>query len=239
MKYPVVILHGWALSAKTFAPLVSELKKHDIHAMAPDFPGFDSLHIPPKPLSLGDYAEFLDTYFRKRQIEKPILIGHSFGGRVALKYQSEHPKNVTALILTGAPGFTPVSRKKLALFITIAKIGGTILSLPVLYRLKDRVRLWYYYVIGARDFYRAEGVMRETFKNIVKESLVSCMENVRVPTLLVWGANDIIVPEQIARRMEKVIRGSKLAVLPREGHNVPFTNPALFAQTVVPWIQSL
>ncbi len=239
MKYPVVILHGWALSARIFAPLISELKKHNLDVIAPDFPGFDALHIPPRPLTLTDYADFVDSYFQKHHIEKPILVGHSFGGRVALKYQLEHPKNVTALILTGAPGFTPVSRKKLALFITVAKIGGTLFSLPILYRLKDRVRLWYYYIIGARDFYRAEGVMRETFKNIVKEPLVTCMEHVRVPTLLVWGANDIIVPEPIARRMEKVIRGSKLAVLPHEGHNVPFTNPALFAKTVVPWIQSL
>jgi pimeloyl-ACP methyl ester carboxylesterase len=239
MKHPIVILHGWALSAKTFAPLVSELKKYNLEVIAPDFPGFDSLHIPAQPLTLTDYADFLDSYFRQRHIEKPILIGHSFGGRVALKYQLQYPKNVTALILTGAPGFTPVSRSKLALFITIAKIGGTLFSLPILYRLKDRVRLWYYYIVGARDFYRAEGVMRETFKNVVKESLVSCMENVRVPTLLVWGGNDIIVPAPIAQRMEKVIRGSTLVVLPREGHNVPFTNPVLFAQTVAPWIQSV
>ena len=131
MKYPIVILHGWALSAKTFAPLVVELKKHDLQVIAPDFPGFDSLHIPPRPLTLTDYVDFLDSYFRRRHIDTPLLIGHSFGGRVALKYQLLYPRNVRALILTGAPGFTPVTRSKLALFITIAKIGGTVLSLPI------------------------------------------------------------------------------------------------------------
>src|SRR3990172_958643 len=135
MKYPIVILHGWGLSAKTFAPLVAEFKKQHFQMYAPDFPGFDSLHIPTKPLTLANYADFLDRYFRKHHIEKPILIGHSFGGRVALKYQREYPKNVTALILTGTPGFTPISRKKLAIFITIAKVGGTLFSLPILYRL--------------------------------------------------------------------------------------------------------
>lgn len=233
------MLHGWGLSAKTFEPLVIELKKQHFHVFAPDFPGFDSLHIPKKPLTLSDYVEFLHTYLQNHHITNPVLIGHSFGGRVALKYQLQYPKNVAALVLTGAPGFTPVSRKKLTVFIAIAKIGGTLLSLPILYRLKDRVRLWYYYVVGARDFYRAEGVMRETFKNIVKEPLLVCMESVNVPTLLVWGESDIIVPIAIAYRMERVIRGAKLLVLPQEGHSVPYKNSGLFVKTVAPWLQSL
>jgi pimeloyl-ACP methyl ester carboxylesterase len=239
MNHPIVVLHGWGLSAKTFEPLVAELKKQHFQVMVPDFPGFDSLHIPAKPLTLADYADFLDSYLRKHHIEKPILIGHSFGGRVALKYQYDYPGNIAALILTGAPGFTPVSRKKLALFISIAKIGGTLFSLPLLYRLKDRVRLWYYYVVGARDFYRAEGVMRETFKNIVKEPLVSCMENVRVPTLLVWGESDVIVPVSVAARMEKVIRGAKLLVLPHEGHNVPYKKPKEFTAAIYDFLLSI
>jgi len=239
MKHPIVVLHGWGLSAKIFAPLVAELKKRKFPVFAPDFPGFDSLHIPQAPLTLSDYAEFLDGYFKKHSIEKPVLIGHSFGGRVALKYQLVYPANVSALVLTGTPGFTPVSRKKLTVAIAIAKIGGTLFSLPFLYRLKDRVRVWYYYMIGARDFYRAEGVMRETFKNVVKESLVACMENIRVPTLLVWGEDDIIVPVAVAYKMEKVIHGAKLVVLPREGHNVPFKNSKEFVKTIYDFLCSL
>lgn len=239
MKHPIVILHGWGLSAKTFELLISELRSHGFPVWAPDFPGFDSLHIPTKPLTLANYADFLDSYLRKHHIEKPILIGHSFGGRVALKYQLKYPKNVGALVLTGTPGFTPVSRKKLALFITIAKIGGTLFSLPLLYRLKDRVRLWYYYIVGARDFYRAEGVMRETFKNIVKEPLVSCMENVRIPTLLVWGADDIIVPVSIAKRMKEVIANAQLIILPNSGHGVSYKNPKQFCDAIASWLESL
>jgi len=237
MSRPIVILHGWGLSAKTFASLVTELRKQQFRVYAPDFPGFDSLHIPKEPLSLTDYVIFLHEYFQKHSITTPILIGHSFGGRVALKYQEKYPAH--ALILTGTPGFTPISKKKLAIFITIAKVGGTLMSLPVLYRLKDRVRLWYYYVVGARDFYRAEGVMRETFKNIVKEPLVKCMEAIRVPTILVWGEDDIIVPVRVAHMMMKVIRSAKLIVIPGEGHNVPFKNPKKFVDSIYDFLFSL
>jgi pimeloyl-ACP methyl ester carboxylesterase len=239
MKYPIVILHGWGLSAKTFEPLVSELKKQHVQVFAPDFPGFDSLHIPTRPLTLADYADFLDAYLRKHHIEKPIFIGHSFGGRVALKYQYAYPANITALILTGAPGFTPVSRKKLALLISIAKIGGTLFSLPLLYRLKDRVRLWYYYVVGARDFYRAQGVMRETFKRIVREELVTSMKHVCVPTLLVWGDKDIIVPVSIAKKMNETIADSRLIILPGCGHNVSYKSPKEFVRSIYDFLLSL
>ena len=239
MKHPVVILHGWGLSAKIFAPLVAELRGQHVQVFAPDFPGFDSLHIPTKPFTLTDYADFLDLYLAKHNIKKAIFIGHSFGGRVALKYQHTYPQKVAALVLTGTPGFTSVSRKKLAIFISIAKIGGTLMSLPVLYRFKDRVRLWAYYIAGARDFYRAEGVMRETFKNIVKEPLLTYMESIRVPTLLVWGQRDIIVPVAVAYKMEKVIHGVRLTVIPNAGHDVSYKSPKMFTAAVLPWLESI
>lgn len=239
MSQSILILHGWGLSAATYLSLSQVFRKKRFKVFVPDFPGFDSVHIPKKPYELTDYARFLHTYATEHKIFQPIIIGHSFGGRVALRYQELYPERVRALILTGAPGYTPVPRRKLMLFITLAKIGGIFFSYPLLNRVKNRVRLWYYYLVGARDYYRAEGVMRDTFKNIVSESLVACMEAVRVPTLLVWGAKDIIVPVGIAHRMKQVIRGSELLVLPNTGHSVPFANPKEFASVILPWIEKL
>jgi pimeloyl-ACP methyl ester carboxylesterase len=239
MTAPIVILHGWGLSANTFAPLAAELRKNHMIVFVPDFPGFDSRHIPTNPMTLSDYVDFLDEYMHKHNIKKPILIGHSFGGRVALKYQNNFPKKVAALVLTGTPGFTPISKNKLTVFIMIAKVGGALMSLPVLNMIKDRVRLWYYYAVGARDFYRAEGVMRETFKNIVKEPLVECMENIRVATLLVWGEHDVIVPPAVAYQMEKVIPRARLILIAKIGHDVPFKSPKIFVASVLPWLESL
>lgn len=239
MKYPIVILHGWGLSAKTFAPLSAELRKNHFTVFAPDFPGFDADHIPDRPLTLTDYAGFLHEYLEKRNIVHPIVIAHSFGGRVALKYQELYPGRVSKLIFTGTPGFTPISRKRLLLFIAIAKAGGFFMSIPILRSAKDKVRVWYYYVVGARDFYRAEGVMRETFKNVVKEPLKASMEKIHVPTMLVWGENDVIVPLHVARQMQAVIRNSKLTIIPHSGHDVPFTNPKAFTTTILPWLETV
>lgn len=236
MKYPIVILHGWGLSAKLFEPLARLLRRRGYAVYVPDFPGFGNAAIPDRPLFLKDYVEFLSDYVAKYKVSEPILIGHSFGGRVALKFQQTYPDRVHALILTGTPGFTPVPKRKLMLFIAIAKIGKLFFLIPVLNYFYDHVRRWYYYVVGARDYFRAEGVMRDTFKNIVREELVTSMRDDHAPTLLVWGQTDLIVPVTIAQKMSKAIQKSKLILIPNVGHAVVYRYPELFVSTILPWI---
>ncbi|MDP1722625.1 MAG: alpha/beta hydrolase [Candidatus Gottesmanbacteria bacterium] len=239
MKSSIVILHGWGLSGKTFLPLEQCLKKQGYRVFAPDLPGFGATKIPEHPLALVDYAQFLDGYLKKNHIVQPILIGHSFGGRVSLKYNELYPNRVRALILSGTPGFTPIPKKKLLFFIALAKIGGFLFSIPPLSLAQDSVRRWYYYVVGAKEFFRAEGAMRETFKRIVREDLVSSMEAIKIPTLLLWGEYDIIVPLSIAERMHRVIVDSELLVIPEANHGVPYKQSEEFASYVTRFLGKL
>jgi pimeloyl-ACP methyl ester carboxylesterase len=75
--------------------------------------------------------------------------------------------------------------------------------------------------------------MRETFKYIVQDNLVGAMESVRIPCLLLWGEFDIIVPVVIARRMQEVIAGAILNIIPEVDHGVPFKEPEVFAGYVL------
>ncbi len=239
MKYPIVILHGWGLSAKLFEPLARELRSLGYRVYVPDFPGFGTAAIPDKPLFLKDYVEFLAGYLKKRKLARAILIGHSFGGRVALKFTQSFPGEVGALILTGTPGYTPVSKKRLMLFIAIAKVGKIFFLIPFLNFFQEKVRRWYYFTVGARDYSRAEGFMRDTFKNVVREELVASMRDIHLPTLLVWGQEDIITPVPIAEKMKKTIQGSELYLIPKVGHNVVFKFPELFVSTITQWLKNV
>lgn len=236
---PLVILHGWGLSGSHFVPLVRQLKRFGYEVYAPDLPGFGKSKIPDHSLNLSDYADYLDTYLKKNHLEHPILIGHSFGGRVSLKFNQLYPKVVRALILSGTPGFTPIPKKKLLLFIALAKIGRFLFGLPPLNLFQDSVRKWYYYVVGAREFFRAQGPMRGTFKHIVQEDLVSAMEAVSIPCLLLWGELDFIVPASIAHRMEHVISESELIIIPEKDHGVAYKNPVEFATYIDRFLHSL
>ncbi len=222
MIRPVVILHGWGLSGGTYRALIGALEKKRITAFAVDFPKDET-----KPYVLSDYVDFLRRYVQKHSIRNPVLLGHSFGGRVALQYQSRHP--VRALILTGTPGFTPFVKK---IFILFAKAGKLFFNFA-------GIRNSYYWLSGARDYLRAQGAMKQTFKNVVGEDLAGYMKAVRVPTLLVWGANDRITPVWIAEKMRKTIANAKLIVIAGADHGVSYKKPKEFVGAIYDFLQSL
>jgi len=235
----VVILHGWGLSAERFTPLASALRKIGYRVFVPDFPGFGRSSTPNRPLHLSDYADFLDTYIQKKKLDSYVLIGHSFGGRVTLKYCEHTRPGLCGVILTGTPGVTPIAKKKLFLFILLAKAGKFFFSVWPLSLLQEKIRLWYYYLVGAREFYRAEGVMRETFKLIVQEELLTAMSRVSVPCLLVWGELDQITPTWIGNKMQEKMKDSQLVIIPDRDHGVPFKDPDIFVKRIAPFLRKL
>lgn len=225
LKPTIIILHGWGLTGDRFSPLTDALQKRGYEVEAPDLPGFGNALLPDKPWGLKEYAGFLNAWIRQRKIDKPVLFGHSFGGRVALKFEEVYQGQIQALILSGAPGYTPASRFRLVVGLVLTKAGGALFSLPPFSLLEEQARLLWYRLIGAKDYLRPQQVMRDTFKKIVTEGLVGSMQAVRCPCMLVWGEDDRIVPVGIARRMEKIIPGAKLIVIPDSRHGVPFRKP--------------
>lgn len=235
----IIILHGWNLSGNRFDKLSKALQRRGHRVFAPDLPGFGGEPAPKRPWHVVDYAEFVRHYILKKQISSPLLIGHSFGGRVSLKYAQIYPKDVLGLILTGTPGFSPIPKKKLFIFFIIAKVGGLLFSIPPLHFVADIVRRWLYYIAGAREFLHAEGAMRDTFKYIVQDNLIGAMESIQVPCLLLWGEYDVIVPVAIARKMQEVIFGATLMIIPETDHGVPMKEPEIFAQYVERFLKKI
>lgn len=234
---PILILHGWNLSSEKFKPLEDEFLKHGYKVLCPDLPGFGKENIPDKPLVLSDYVSFVKTKLSLVGIEKVILIGHSFGGRISIKLTTENPQLLYALILTGTPGIIPVSKSKVIFFIFLAKVGKKVFSLPFFNLFQSKARQLLYRVAHASDFYNTNKKMRDTFKNIVKENLVPYLPQINVPTLLLWGAEDKIIPVRIAEEMNKIIKNSKLGVIDNARHGVPWTHPKEFADAVKKFLE--
>ncbi len=233
----ILILHGWNLQGSRFDPLKQVLRKHGYRVFAPDFPGFGAEPAPSEPWHVADYARFLKGYVDRQGIKKPVLIGHSFGGRVALAFSAAYPQEARMLVLTGTPGFSPVPAKKMRFFLVLAKIGGAVFTIPIISLFADFARKVLYRAAGAREFYRAEGSMRQTFKYIVQDDLLEFMQSVRVPCHLVWGELDTIVPIRVAEHMKDVIPGATLTVIPATNHGVPFANPDLFYSAIARYLR--
>ncbi len=233
MNSAIIILHGWNLSSLKYKKLIDEFKKEEYLVFALDFPGFGQSRLPDKPYKLSDYVTFLNNYLAKKGLGKVILIGHSFGGRVAIKFASLYPEKIEKIILTGVPGVTPAMNIKLIIFKIIAQLGKLIFYKSILNIFAPILRKILYKLAGEYDYAKTSGVMRETFKKIINEDLTSPMSKIKSPTFLIWGTNDTITPVWIAKKMQSIIKSSKVIALSGEGHSVIYKNPHLFAKTTL------
>lgn len=196
----VVLLHGWGQNIAMMQPLGNELKNCRITIL--DFPGFGESEEPKEVWTVGAYSDFLETLLEKLKIKKPIIIGHSFGGRVAIHYASNHP--VQKLVLFGSPCIREERKSIKETFFKSAK------KLPGIGRLEEFAKKH----IGSTDYKQATPMMRNILVKIVNQDLSSCAKKISCPTLLIWGTLDEAAPIEDARKLESLLQDGALIELP-------------------------
>lgn len=235
MKLPIIILHGWAphLSGKSYHELKSLLEKENFVVYTPDFPGFGTNPLRKEALTFEDYVAFLNTYITKiLKQKKVILLGHSFGGRVAIRFTAQYRALVEKLILTGASGIPrplPSLRKKIVYFVT--KIARPLFSVVPFSFFYTLFRKAVYYSIGEMDYYKA-GSLSATFKNVYQVSIVADLKKITPSTLIVWAENDRITPLADGKFMHRKIKNSDFVVVPNATHKLPYEKPQLFFESI-------
>lgn len=196
----VVLLHGWGQNAYMMKFLQDHLcAEYTVVNM--DLPGFGQSEEPKRVWTIQDYALMLEELLDKLHIQKPILIAHSFGARIALRYSAEH--EVKQLILTGAAGIKP--HHSLVWY-------GKVYTYKLLKKLHVANRM------GSVDYQQASGVMRGILVASVEEDLRPLLPRIRCETLLVWGEKDSETPLWMGKVMEKTMPHATLIVLPKEDH---------------------
>ncbi|OGG31038.1 hypothetical protein A3I51_00345 [Candidatus Gottesmanbacteria bacterium RIFCSPLOWO2_02_FULL_38_8] len=235
-KIPFVILHGWNLNSKKFTSLSNSLSKMGYRVYCPDLPGFGKSNKPEKSFKLGDYLFFVVNFLKQNNINKANFICHSFGGRIGIKLAVINPEKINKLILTGVPGIPPVPREKVIFFLLLAKLGKLIFSLPFLSVFKNISQKVLYKLAGASDFYHTDQHLRETFQNVVSEKLTFLLAKITVPTFLIWGRQDSLVPISIAKKMKRLIPKSCLIIVNGVGHAFVYENTDIFIKYLRPVI---
>lgn len=233
----LVILHGWGSSAESFRALKEPLAQSGFSVLVPDMPGFGDAAPPPEPWEVDDYVKWLWEFVKSRKIERFYLLGHSFGGRIGIKFALKHPEKLSGLILYAAAGVKPRKKLRHALLYLIAKIGAPIFSLPFLGGLKNFSQRVLYFFAGTKDYLLAEGVMKETMKNVIEEDLSPFLGEIRARTLLIWGENDQTTLLADARLMNARIRGSELRVIQGAGHSAHKEQPEEFVRILLEFLR--
>jgi pimeloyl-ACP methyl ester carboxylesterase len=177
-----------------------------------------------------------------RDNKKIILIGHSFGGRIAIKYAVKYPEKIDKLILTGAAGIKHKLNVKQKVFYILAKAGKKVFSilqeakLPI-GSLASNGQEFLYKLAREKDYYQASPRMKEIMKNVLAEDLTPVLEKIKTSTLLAWGANDNSTPLSDGKVMNEKIKNSELIVIDGANHSLPYQRSEEFAKVVSVFIK--
>ena len=206
----VLAMHGWGRDRRDFAEVLQGLD-----AVAIDLPGFGASPEPAQACGAWGYASLVAPILDEYE-EPALLVGHSFGGRVAVHLAGMRPEKIRAIVLVAVP------------LLRRSGVGGS--PPPVPYRLMrslhhggwisdgwmERARQRY----GSVDYRASRGVMRDVLVTVVNESYESQLAEIRRPVYLLWGSEDADVPLDVAERAVALLPQGRLTVLEGVGHHV-------------------
>lgn len=218
----VVFLHGWQDNLHTFDGLVRRLADSR-RIIRLDLPGFGESESPKTAWDLDNYVRFTVDFINKLNIQVDVLVGHSFGGRIAIKGVAAGIIKTNKIILIASAGIAKKNLLRNSVLKILAKIIGLATYIPPLVFWREKIRVKLYTVIGS-DYSRA-GALKETFLRIVGEDLVSSAGKIAKPTLLIWGSDDTETPLSDGKRLSKLIHNSKLKVISGAGHLIHREKP--------------
>ena len=211
----VILLHGWGGSLDVFKALQTNLEPN-FKVYGIDLPGFGKSPEPQIAWGTEEYANLIKDFLAELQIKQPILIGHSYGGRLMIRLGSmiEVHKN----IFVGSAGIKPERPASYYFKVYTFKCLKFIAHLPILsIFLKDAFEQ-YRNRAGSSDYKNASDVMKATLVKAVNEDLTHLLPKVSASSLLIWGENDTATPLRDGKKMEALIPDAGLAVMKNCGH---------------------
>lgn len=226
--HTIVILHGWGRSIEDFVNISKILsEKYQVYLI--DLPGFGKSNEPLKPYSLDDYVNCLIEFFKKEVIKDPIIIAHSFGGRIAIRYAIEH--KVKKMILIASAGIKRFSWKNKIKIINY------------------KVKKWYYKKFnkialyeklittsGSDDYRLSSNIMKKTLSNVVNTNQRKEIKKISCEVLLIWGKNDCATPYKDALLMKRQIKNSGLVTF-NTGHFAFIEEEFAFKKVISSYLQ--
>lgn len=211
---PIVLLHGWGQNQYMMKFLQDYFCK-EYKVLNLDLPGFGESEEPSVVWDIQEYAICLHELLIQYHIENPILIAHSFGARIALRYALMYP--VSRMVLTGAAGLR-------------TKRGWNYYIRVYTYKILKRLHMQP--AMGSVDYQQASDIMRGVLVASVEDDIKDELKHIGCETLLVWGEKDTQTPLWMGKMMEQEMQNATLIVLPKEDHFAYFHQSLQFKKIV-------
>jgi pimeloyl-ACP methyl ester carboxylesterase len=254
----IVLIHGIASSSRTWRAVIDGLaQRHTV--IAPDLLGHGSSGKPRGDYSLGAYASGIRDLLAVLDIPRCTVVGHSLGGGIAMQFAYQFPDRLERLVLVDSGGLG----EEVSLALRAATLPGAELVLPLLF--SPLTRSWGRVIgraagrLGLKPTANVQGIVegvdslgdadaRRAFVHTARSVIDPRGQRVdardrlylsrAVPTLLVWGEEDPIIPLAHGRRAHELMPNSRLEIFRKAGH-FPFNDdPGRFVDVLVDFIAS-
>ncbi len=226
---PIIIMHGWGCNVDTVAS-IENIFKGKMRVINVDLPGHGKSTEPPSLWGVEDFTSMMEKFISQLKLERPSLVGHSFGGRISILLSSRG--DVEKVLLVDAAGIKPkrslsyywkvysFKAMKNAALLLFGKKKGT----EIVEKMRGKK--------GSADYRNSSPRMRAIMSRCVNEDLKHVMPSIKAPVLLVWGEDDTATPISDAQTMKKLIPDAGLVSFPGCGHYSFLDNPYGFKAVV-------
>lgn len=206
----VLLLHGWGQTKEMMVPLIENLKDK-FTCVILDLPGFGK-SIFDESETIEEYVNNLRVFLVSNNIAPKYIIGHSFGGKIAIEYYLKY-RDIDKIIVIASPLLKP--KRGIKYYYKIYK-----------YKLKKKLKINDNNA-GSSDYQNCKQEMKRFFINVVNTSYNKQLKNINIPVLLIWGNKDKQVPFNKAKQLNNKMKNSKLVSF-EGGHfayleNIEFT----------------
>ena len=229
----VVLLHGWGCDRTIWQSILPLLCSH-FRVIAVDFAGFGESHEPNTVWGVEEYTRSIEALMKSLGVVRPTLIGHSFGGRVAIVYASRN--DVRRVVLTDAAGVKPRRSWRYYYKVYTFKAMKHLLPLLIGERKAQLLVEQRRSKSGSSDYRSATPMMRAILSRCVNEDLCHLMPAVKAPVLLFWGDKDTATPIADAYKMQRLMPDAGLVVAEGAGHYAMLERGELWRASLVSFL---
>lgn len=223
-KENLIILPGWGGSHETWRDFVNFIKNDFENVNVIDLPCFGTAPCPDSVWGVEEYTKYAKKEIDKLNYADFVLLGHSFGGQVAVNYAVEYPEKINKLILSCAAVFRPKYTFRRVAFGFIAKTGKTIFKLPIIEKFDVFAKKMLYRAVGSHDYENSAGIKRDIFKKTIRQDFRHQLPKIKAPTLVVWGRKDTYVPVRYGKKIHTLIPNAQLQIIEKGGHGLHIHN---------------
>lgn len=197
----LILLHGWGQNIDMMRPIGDRFQS-EFDIIIIDLPGFGESEKPEFVWTIHEYAACVHQFLQQIKVEKPIMIGHSFGGKITLDYASRY--GCEKIVILAAP-----FKREIVNLSMKTKLLKQLKKVPILNKFEETAKKH----IGSRDYRNADPILRKILVEHVNLDLTEEVKAILCPSLLIWGTEDTEVPEERAYELEKLIKDSGVVML--------------------------